>query len=333
MKRALVLVLLAAALVPAPWAAADHHSMKVREVFAGTNADQGLDFVELQMYQGGQHRVMNARLRVFDAAGAQTHDVVLPSDVGNGESQRSILIGDTVDGITPDFPTELTLDGAGGRACFLRKDNQAVIDCVTWGTYLGSTTDHAPQIPLDSSITRSITPGCPTALEESDDTDNDFTDFSVTSPSPTSNPSLPTDTGCGGGGGGGEPDLAPPVSTIDRPRQGKTYAPSKLRTLRGTATDNGVVAEVELALRKKLVSGACRWWNGSGFVKRACGSKLFFDAGGTGSWSSHLPSKLARSVGTTVAAYTLYARSRDAAGNIEPLFTKGRNANRFEIGG
>lgn len=276
------------------------------------------------------------KLRLSPPGGGMDIDVPLDADVPNGDSQRSILIGKAVDGITPNFDRTLNLEGAGGKVCFLGTSNE-VIDCASWGSF-GTSPDAgspAATIPANQSIERAISGGtCATALDNGDDTDNSATDF-VTNAMPTGTPNsaTPTETLCpGGGGGGGDPDTAPPVTKIDRPKQGRTYAPAKLRTLRGTASDNsGSVVEVELALRKKMVSGACRWWNGSGFVKRACSARLLFDAAGQGSWTYHLPSKLASSVGTKVASYTLYARSRDVAGNLEPLFTKGRNANRFEI--
>jgi hypothetical protein len=47
------------------------------------------------------------------------------------------------------------------------------------------------------ALRRSITAGCATALEPSDDTDNSAADFAVTTPNPRPNSVLPTETTCG----------------------------------------------------------------------------------------------------------------------------------------
>lgn len=332
MRRAIAALVLLVAGIPTP-ASAQFHSMMIREVYPGIDATVGGDFIELQMYQGGQTLLNGHSITVYPQAGTGT-TISFTHNVDNGSNQARILIADV--GMGGNFDLTVSIDPAGGAVCF--ED----IDCVAWGNFSGSTpapsqvgaNESASGIPPGNSIERNISPGCATALDNpADDTNDSEADF-VTNAMPTGTPNsaTPTETLCPGGGAGGDGDLAPPVTTIDRPKQGRTYAPAKLRTLRGAAADNsGSVVEVDLALRKKMVSGACRWWNGSGFVKRACSARLFFDAAGQGSWTYHLPSKLASSVGTKVASYTLYARSRDAAGNLEPLFTKGRNANRFEI--
>jgi hypothetical protein len=47
------------------------------------------------------------------------------------------------------------------------------------------------------ALRRSISAGCPTALEASDDTNNSAADFAVTSPNPRPNSVAPTETTCG----------------------------------------------------------------------------------------------------------------------------------------
>jgi parallel beta-helix repeat protein len=131
--------------------------------------------------------------------------------------------------------------------------------------------------------------------------------------------------------GGGGADTAAPVSSVGRPGIGKSFKASKITRFRGTATDDGSgLAAVEIALRQKLASG-CRWWNGSRFVSGSCNKKTFKPATGLGSWTYLLSAKLKPSDVGNVRFYTLFARATDTAGNVESVFQKGRNANRFEI--
>ena len=130
---------------------------------------------------------------------------------------------------------------------------------------------------------------------------------------------------------GGVADAVAPVSSIGRPDGGKSFKGSKIRRFKGTATDGGAgVSVVEIALRQRLESG-CRWWNGSRFVRGSCNKKRFRVATGLESWRYPLPRQLKPSLRGNVRFYTLYARATDASGNVESVFQKGRNANRFEI--
>jgi hypothetical protein len=132
-------------------------------------------------------------------------------------------------------------------------------------------------------------------------------------------------------GDGGGADSNDPTSTIGRPRLGKSFTGSRIRRFRGTAADSGSgLAVVEIALRQTLENG-CRWWSGSRFVRGPCKKKRFVAAAGTASWTYALSRKLTRSDQGRVRFYTLFARATDAAGNVESLFKKGRNANRFEV--
>ncbi len=128
------------------------------------------------------------------------------------------------------------------------------------------------------------------------------------------------------------PDTEPPTSVITKPVHLRAYAPSRIQAFRGTASDAaGVVAEVEIALRKKLESGSCRWWDGDGFVRGRCGERRFVDAGGTETWSYSLSSALKSSQGTKIRNYTVFSRATDDALNVESLFEVGRNIARFEV--
>jgi hypothetical protein len=93
------------------------------------------------------------------------------------------------------------------------------IDCVSWGTFSGNNSPNFPAgaagaaagaLNVGQSLTRSITPGCPTLLEVSDDTNSSAADFFLTTPSPRNNGVFPTETGC-----------LPPSSSAAASRAGK----------------------------------------------------------------------------------------------------------------
>ena len=70
--RRLVLTLVAACtcwLVAAPAAEATFHLVQVREVYPGSVANPDAEYVELQMWSAGQHRVGSHAVRTYDAGG------------------------------------------------------------------------------------------------------------------------------------------------------------------------------------------------------------------------------------------------------------------------
>jgi hypothetical protein len=195
--------------------------MKVSEVFPGTTANVNTAFIELQMFEGGQNLVGGHDVDYYTATGSLLGSAPMTSNVGNGENNRKILIGDTeVQGATPDFVYDQLGDAlhaaaAGGAVCFA--DAQPV-DCVAWGNFTGQAglpgqagTPLAGAITDGQSITRSTAPGCPNLLEPGDDTDNSSVDFTQGAPNPQNNSVAPP-TACGGGGG----DTTAPVVEIDK---------------------------------------------------------------------------------------------------------------------
>lgn len=128
-------------------------------------------------------------------------------------------------------------------------------------------------------------------------------------------------------------DETVPVSTVTRPAHGKTYEKPKVNLVRGSAGDSQTgLASVRVALRKKMRSGGCTWWNGNKFVARPCDQKLFLSTTfAEGSWQRSLGTSLPVSVGTKVKNYTAFSRARDAAGNVESFFEVARNQSTFEI--
>jgi len=225
MRRGVAIALVGglAALSAASSASANFHLMKVREV-ATNPAGANSAFIELQMYAPGQNVVGGHPINYYTATGALLGTYELPSNVGNGDSQRTILIGDTATAGTPDFVNDQLADalqtyGPGGAVCF------DTIDCVSWGNFTGAallpspTGSPAPAIADGSSLTRSIAPGCATLLEAADDTDNGAADFALTTPSPRNNSTAPTETACDPGGGGD--DTTAPTTKIKKGPKGK----------------------------------------------------------------------------------------------------------------
>lgn len=315
---------------------ASFHLMLIREVFAGSAAQPNAHFVELQMYTSGQNFVGGKQVKIFDAAGNPIGTFTFSGPVSNGANQATILVGtaevQTAFGIAPDLTmSAAVIPAAGGKACFHDPGDTYAspvdIDCVAWGSYTGPNTGTGPPtaaIASGMSIERKISGGNPVVLDfPGDDTDNSSADFQSAAPSPQKNsgaaPPPPPGT-----------DTTAPASDIGKPAAGKTYNDSTFKKFRGTATDSGGLAIVEIALRQKL-AGGCKWWNGSRFVSGGCNSKKFKKASGLAQWSYQLSKKLKPSVEGNIRFYTLFTRATDASGNVESVFQKGRNANRFEI--
>jgi hypothetical protein len=202
--------LIAAALVAAPAAHATFHLIKVREVYSGAADDS---YVELQMYAGGQTFLTNHAMTVYNSSGTLVHSSKFTSGVTNGQNQATVLIGDSnvqsKFGVAPDLvDPELSISAAGGAACWNAGGLPA--DCVAWGNFNGGaalktatgTTVGSPVsatgITVGKAIRRTIEPGCPTLLEESDDSDDSATDFSEVTPAPRDNASPITEKTCAG---------------------------------------------------------------------------------------------------------------------------------------
>jgi hypothetical protein len=162
------------------------------------------------MYAFGQNLVGGHTLNSYTSTGSVLGSATLPANVANGDSQRTVLIGDSATPGNPDFVTNiasyLSTVAGGGAVCW---EN---IDCVSWGSFTGAGAlpsppgSPAPAIPDGSSLERSIAPNCATLLETADDTDNSLVDFAVAVPSPRNNSTPPTETACAGNNPGGGPD-------------------------------------------------------------------------------------------------------------------------------
>ena len=184
-------------------AGAAFHLMKVSEVHEGVG-DVG-DFVELQMYEAGQNFVGGHYVRTYDGGGNEFSTFVLPSNVANGQSQRTVLIANdaTVAGADFNAAGALKIVNANGGFCFLEGPlNTTAIDCVAWGAQMGTQPWGTPlalpggTIPNNTSIVRTQASGCTTALDAADDTNNSSADFALGASTPRPNATAPTETLC-----------------------------------------------------------------------------------------------------------------------------------------
>jgi hypothetical protein len=202
--------LLCVALVPSA-ARATFHLMRIREVYPGSAASPGAEYVELQMFASGQNFVGGHVLRTYDEAGSPSATNTLAADVPSGDDQRTVLLATPeaeaqfgVQGDDALAPSD-QLDPAGGAVCW------EALDCVSWGSFAGSLPSPAGSsadptgIPDGMALRRNISPGCPTLLEPGDDSDDSVADFSDVFPTPRPNATTPAEHPCSSqvGGPGG----------------------------------------------------------------------------------------------------------------------------------
>lgn len=194
----------------APAAAfANFHLVSITEVFAGTAADPNVQYIEMQMYAGGQNVLGGHRVFIFNEDGSQVTTINL-QNVAGGANQDFILLATTqaeaLFGVEADFVIDPVLIGAAGSVCFGEADDfGGVVDCVAWGDYTGAPVEGnngndtgpifgTPFNQGGGGITPSLamqrridTFGNAERLEEDDDTNNCAADFFFNVPNPTNN--------------------------------------------------------------------------------------------------------------------------------------------------
>ncbi len=205
-RRLLVALLAAfvAALAAAPVAQATFHEILIREVYPGSIAQPDSDYVELQMYTGGQNFVSGHSLTIYGPGGAASGTFTFSSSVPGGASQQTILVGDSgvqaAFGLEPDLTdAALSIGASGGAACWAGS-----FDCVAWGNFSGSTPGPAGSpvdplgIPNGMALRRTIAPGCPTLLQLADDSNVSADDLVDSAPEPRNNASAIVEKPCTG---------------------------------------------------------------------------------------------------------------------------------------
>jgi hypothetical protein len=196
---ALAVAVLACGATPAQ---ATFHEMSIREIYPGSIAQPDAEYVELQMWAPGQNLVGGHSLKTYNASGALVGTTTFANDVSGAANQSTILLAtaaaESEFGVVPDAAmTPNQLDPLGGAVCWAES-----IDCVSWGSFSGSLTSPAGSpatpsgIPDGMALRRTISPGCATLLEPTDDHNNSAADFSPVFPSPRPNSVAPTERAC-----------------------------------------------------------------------------------------------------------------------------------------
>jgi hypothetical protein len=188
-------------------AAATFHEVMVREVYPGSAAQPGSEYVELQMWSPGQNLVADHMVSFYGPSGAQVGSASFPTDVSGGANQSTLLVAtpaaEAEFGVVADAPLAPgLLDPAGGAICW------ETLDCVAWGNFSGPAKSPvgspatAAGIPDGMALRRTIAPGCATLLEPADDSDDSATDFAAVFPAPRPNSVKPAEHACESSSGG-----------------------------------------------------------------------------------------------------------------------------------
>jgi Bacterial Ig domain len=110
-------------------------------------------------------------------------------------------------------------------------------------------------------------------------------------------------------GVGVEPDTVAPTIKITSPKAKKTVKSSKLKSISGTAADDGSVAKVEVAVLTGKGS-KCKSLNSKGsFSKAKCAAPTYLPAKGTTKWSYKLKKKLKK------GTYVVLVKATDDTGD------------------
>jgi hypothetical protein len=227
---------LALLLLAAQPALATFHEMMIREVYPGSAAHPGSQYVELQMWAPGQNFVGGHQVGIYDATGAPLGTATFAHDV-SGDASQSTLVAATPEaeaefGFAADagFAPGL-LEPSGGAVCW------ETLDCVAWGDFKGAVKSAVGQpaaaagIPDGMALRRTIEPGCPTLLEPADDRDNSAVDFAAVFPSPRPNSVGPSEHACTSQptvGGNAPPPSSSPGKSERRPQTRLRRAPAHL---------------------------------------------------------------------------------------------------------
>lgn len=178
---------------------ADHHFMRIAQIYGGDETHPDAQYVVLQMCIAGQNILAGHTVHYFDAAGVEIGSgPAFPSNVASGASQRKVLIAtstaEAVFGVTADLRVPARILPAGGKFCF---ETAAPIDCIAWGSYapadatVGTPYSAALGIVPGTAAQRDLTiAGSPTEMDclgSFDDTNDSAADFDEVSPTPENN--------------------------------------------------------------------------------------------------------------------------------------------------
>jgi hypothetical protein len=190
-------------------AQADHHLIMVREVHKGLTSAG--DYIVLQMFADGQNVALQTHyIDILGTDGQAGAEYALPTGM-IGQSQRTILIGNT--GVAgADFTNAGVAIQNNGAVCYDETNSYngtGGLDCVAWGSFVGNIHPlSSPALPValpgvglaaGQSLVRTIGRGCATLLDSADDTNNSAADFALGPPIGRNNAATPTEKPCTGG--------------------------------------------------------------------------------------------------------------------------------------
>jgi Ca2+-binding RTX toxin-like protein len=207
-RIALTAALTATASVGIAASASAAPQLLIREAHRGTTSAG--DYVMLQMIADGQNTLAGNYIDILTPDGQASAEYPLPN-VANGQSQRTVLIGNT--GVTgADFANAGVALQTNGAVCLDTHgsyDGTGGFDCVAWGNFVGNVHPlSSPALPValagvglapDQSLVRAICRGDQTLLDAPDDTNNSNADFAVGTPIGRNNAATPTETPCTAG--------------------------------------------------------------------------------------------------------------------------------------
>jgi hypothetical protein len=209
------------ALCGAGGARASFHAMQIEQVIAGVNGDTTAQAIQLRMRTGAQNFVSAARLRAWDAAGANPIVVInfaanVPNDTGGDRILvvSPAMVGQCSPAAVGDFVMTTPIPAgylAAGSLTF-ESDGGAIYWRLSWGgaSYTGPTTgltendldgDFGPPVPgpLPSTTTQALRFQGPFNARST----NNAADYAVTSGSAVlTNNAAQSFTVVGGGSGG-----------------------------------------------------------------------------------------------------------------------------------
>jgi Ca2+-binding RTX toxin-like protein len=188
--------------------------MRIVQVHAdGDGLGPDASYVELQMFASGENFVQGHYIRTYDNGGNENTTYAFPTNVANGQKQRTILIanGPSMNGVAADFDATGSFNvvmNSPTAVCYIDQLPTAGIDCVAVGlpgyTLQGGAPSPFGTPALDfnglqpgDTLVRSTARGCPTQLDGPDDTNDSAADFALGPEAPRNNSMAPPGKACG----------------------------------------------------------------------------------------------------------------------------------------
>ena len=149
------------------------------------------------MWTSGQNVVGGHTVTIYNPGGDIVRAYTMDASVPNGATQATVLIGDSAAPGNPDFTdNQFKIPADGGAVCFNDAERRST---ASPGVISPEASIRPPARPRSATrlhraamtggqaLRRDISGGCPSFLEQSDDTDDSATDFDAVTPGPRNN--------------------------------------------------------------------------------------------------------------------------------------------------